>query len=764
MRGRSRRSCARSPTTWASGTPSARRRSASSSAARTPERRPGARAGPTGRGPVLRRRRAGPHRLHRVRQLHGRLPGRRQEHAGQELPRPRRAARRAGRADAHGRRRAPARPAPPGAGLRGHDRAHGRVVPAGSGERSRPARSCWPPARGARRSCCTRCARPGRCRACPSGSASSPAPTPRRCSVRSRGTCRPTPTWPAAWPSPRRSIPTRTPTSRTCATARAPTRWGCSAPSSSTAGAGTPRWARWLGQAARRPDQVVRAVWVRRWSERTVIGLVMQSLDNSLTVSGRPRRFGHGTRLTSRQGHGEPNPTWIPVGHKAIRGIAARLQARTNVPADPGGTIGDVVDVPMTAHFLGGCVIGAGPDRGVIDPYQRVHGYPGLHVVDGAAVSANLGVNPSLTITAQAERAMSLWPNRSEADQRPAQGSAYVRLDPVAPAHPVVPDGAPAALRVHLAAMSAGHRAVVGGRHPGPVRTHGGGHGRQLRARPGDGESVGRQGMSSDPGRARSGPRSRRPGRGALTRPGRRTASRPRRPGECASRSHGVGGVGRSGWTCSSTTPASWRRPPGRPSTASSSDGDQPSRALRAHRAPAAAAARGGGARGWSTSAVSCTGSAGSPLRRPAGRAGPLPGLAGLRAEQAGQPAVHHGAATALRRGSCRCVECGRAPGSRRDEPRRRGPLRRIPGLAAAGSAVNRLWTQPAAHGAWSILRAGTDPDLVGGEYVGPSGPGETRGAPGVRARGPRGLRRVARPRALAAVGRTHRRRLRRPG
>ena len=58
------------------------------------------------------------------------------------------------------------------------------------------------------------------------------------------------------------------------------------------------------------------------------------------------------------------------------------------------------------------------------------------------------------------------------------------------------------------------------------------------------------------------------------------------------------------------------------------------------------------------------------------------------------------------------------------------GPMRRIPGVAALGTAVNRLWSQPAAHGAWSILRASTDPGLAGGEYVGPSGPGETRGAP----------------------------------
>ena len=90
----------------------------------------------------------------------------------------------------------------------------------------------------------------------------------------------------------------------------------------------------------------------------------------------------------------------------------------------------------------------------MIDPYQRVYGYPGLHVVDGSAVSANLGVNPSLTITAQAERAMALWPNKGEPDRRPALGSAYVRVGAVAPRHPTVPDAAPGALRLPIVEVS----------------------------------------------------------------------------------------------------------------------------------------------------------------------------------------------------------------------------------------------------------------------------------------------------------------------
>jgi cholesterol oxidase len=174
---------------------------------------------------------------------------------------------------------------------------------------------------------------------------------------------------------------------------------------------------------------------VRRWSERTVIGLVMQSRDNSLVVSPVRGRFGR-WRLTSRQGHGEPNPTWISSGHSAIRQIAARLSERTGQRAVAGGTVGDLLDVPMTAHFLGGCVIGADRASGVVDPYHRVFGYPGLSIVDGSAVSANLGVNPALTITAQAERAMSLWPNVGEPDPRPALGDPYRRLPPITPRSP----------------------------------------------------------------------------------------------------------------------------------------------------------------------------------------------------------------------------------------------------------------------------------------------------------------------------------------
>jgi cholesterol oxidase len=104
--------------------------------------------------------------------------------------------------------------------------------------------------------------------------------------------------------------------------------------------------------------------------------------------------------------------------------------------------------MPVTAHILGGAAIGAGVEDGVVDAYHRVFGHDGLHVVDGASVSANLGVNPSLTITALAERAMAHWPNRGEADPRPPLGESYRPVDPVPPRAPAVPADAPAALRL----------------------------------------------------------------------------------------------------------------------------------------------------------------------------------------------------------------------------------------------------------------------------------------------------------------------------
>ncbi|HEU5265802.1 MAG TPA: GMC family oxidoreductase [Jatrophihabitans sp.] len=200
------------------------------------------------------------------------------------------------------------------------------------------------------------------------------------------------------------------------------------------------RWWQFLLAIMRRPADL-RLLVPRKWSERVIILLVMQTLNNSITVLRKRTRLGR-SKLTSVQGEGEPNPTWIPVANQAARQLAE------NVGGVAGGTWGDLMNIPMTAHFIGGCVIGDSPATGVVDPYHRLYGYPGLHVVDGSTLTANLGVNPSLSITAQAERALSMWPNRGERDTRPPLDAPYQRVAAVAPRNPAVPDTAPAALRI----------------------------------------------------------------------------------------------------------------------------------------------------------------------------------------------------------------------------------------------------------------------------------------------------------------------------
>ncbi|WP_410654135.1 FAD-dependent oxidoreductase [Amycolatopsis sp. lyj-112] len=205
---------------------------------------------------------------------------------------------------------------------------------------------------------------------------------------------------------------------------------------------GKRRWVLGLRELRRNWRHLVRLHNRRHWSERMVGLLVMQTLNNSVTTYTKRGLFGR--HMTTKQGVGDPNPDWIPAGHEVTRRVAEKIGGLAQ------GAWTDLANIPITGHFIGGCAIGDGPETGVVDPYQRVHGYPGLHIADGSAISANLGVNPSLTITAQAERAMSLWPNKGEADPRPLPGAPYRRLSPVAPLKPVVPPEAPAALRLPL--------------------------------------------------------------------------------------------------------------------------------------------------------------------------------------------------------------------------------------------------------------------------------------------------------------------------
>jgi cholesterol oxidase len=199
------------------------------------------------------------------------------------------------------------------------------------------------------------------------------------------------------------------------------------------------RHKQWWITVLRNPHYLYRILNVRKWSERTVIVLVMQNVDSSISVRGKRSIFGW--KLTSSNDSEHPNATYIPAANEVVRRIAKK---RGGIA---GGNVGDLINAPFTAHFVGGCVIGDSDKTGVIDPYHRVWNYPTLHIIDGSSVTANLGVNPSLTITAQAERALSFWPNKGDCDPRPHQGEPYSRCKAIFPHSPAVPSHAYSALK-----------------------------------------------------------------------------------------------------------------------------------------------------------------------------------------------------------------------------------------------------------------------------------------------------------------------------
>lgn len=178
----------------------------------------------------------------------------------------------------------------------------------------------------------------------------------------------------------------------------------------------------WMREVLRHPIRFLRMLWPGKWSRRTVILLVMQTLDNAIRLVPKRRIFGRGVRLQTEQDPAKPNPTFIPAADRVARWFAER----TGGSAQSGLTEA-ILNIPTTAHILGGAVIGD-RETGVIDDRNRLYGYENLLVCDGAAVPANPGVNPSLTITALAERAMS---------QVPPQGAELLEL-------PVAVRGAPA--------------------------------------------------------------------------------------------------------------------------------------------------------------------------------------------------------------------------------------------------------------------------------------------------------------------------------
>jgi len=173
-----------------------------------------------------------------------------------------------------------------------------------------------------------------------------------------------------------------------------------------------------LGQILLHPRRLAQVLFPKHWSRRTIIVLVMQTLDNAIAL--RPRQGPLGSFwLKTEQDPEKPIPTFIPIANQAAEWLAQRTGgiAQSSVTEA-------LFNIPTTAHILGGAVIAPDPERGVIDARQRVFGYENLLVCDGSAIPANVGVNPSLTITALAEHAMSHVPAAGETMAEPAHSTA----------------------------------------------------------------------------------------------------------------------------------------------------------------------------------------------------------------------------------------------------------------------------------------------------------------------------------------------------
>ena len=202
--------------------------------------------------------------------------------------------------------------------------------------------------------------------------------------------------------------------------------------------------AAWVKELIEHPTEVLSFDDPRHWAERTVIMLCSQTTDTSIEL------YWHDGLLRSRH-TGTPPAVHIPIVEEFVDRMAAKMGGHE------GALPFEVINRTASAHFTGGIPIGDSSETGAVDPYQRVFGQPGLHVMDGSVMPANTGVNPSLTITALAERAMSLWPNKGDADTRPPLG---LRLRARRPGH-AAPSG-----RARRRSGRAATRREEGRRHP----------------------------------------------------------------------------------------------------------------------------------------------------------------------------------------------------------------------------------------------------------------------------------------------------------
>ena len=164
-----------------------------------------------------------------------------------------------------------------------------------------------------------------------------------------------------------------------------------------------PRWARWAANVVTKPKDFVRTTVPFGWAKRTAILLVMQPVDNHMKYKMRRRWYAPWSqKLDSDRGSDKPSPTYIPIANEIAKKMAEQMDG---LPQS--GILEVLGGKASTAHILGGCPIGLTREVGVVDTQARLYGYEDFYVVDGSIIPANLGVNPSLTITAMAEHAMS---------------------------------------------------------------------------------------------------------------------------------------------------------------------------------------------------------------------------------------------------------------------------------------------------------------------------------------------------------------------
>jgi cholesterol oxidase len=169
-----------------------------------------------------------------------------------------------------------------------------------------------------------------------------------------------------------------------------------------------PRWLRWLGNVARHPLLALGAFFPFGWAKKSAILLVMQPVESFMRLVLRRRRlWPFARKLDTSTDTSQPVPSYLPIANEVAQRMAEKMD---------GVAYSGIIEVTRgkssTAHILGGCPIGESKESGVIDQRCRVFGHEGLYVLDGSAVPGNLGVNPSLTITAIAEHAMSFVPHK----------------------------------------------------------------------------------------------------------------------------------------------------------------------------------------------------------------------------------------------------------------------------------------------------------------------------------------------------------------